>query len=74
MVKVDLWFFMRGWIGAGWVPCGARLAIVGAPAPSPLPRGGEPLQGPPPTPAAEDDIDDVLERARERSAIRQEFL
>ena len=56
------------------VPCGARPAIVGAPAPSPLPRGSEPLRGPPPTPAAEDDIDDVLKRARERSIIRQEFL
>ena len=47
---------------------------MGAPAPSPLPRGGEPLQGPPPTPVAEDDIDDVLNRARERIVIRQEFL
>ena len=58
----------------GWVPCGARPAIVGAPAPSPLPRRGEPLQGPPPASMAEDDVDDVLKRARGRSAVRQEFL
>ena len=58
----------------GWVPCGARPAIVGAPAHYPLPRGGEPLQGPPLTLMAEDDVDGVLKHARERSAIRREFL
>ena len=58
----------------GWVPRRARLVMVGAPTPSPLPRGGEPLQGPSPMLTAEDDIDDVLRHARECNAIRREFL
>ena len=53
---------------------GVRPAIMMAPAPSPLPRGGMPVRGPPRKPGAEDDVEDVLERARERRALRQGFL
>lgn len=55
-------------------PCGPSPVIVGAPAPSPLPRGGELLQGSSIAPATKDDINDMLRRARERSVVRQEFL
>ena len=57
-----------------WVPGGAHPTIAGAPAPSPLPRGGEPLQGPLIALAAEDDINSMLKLARERSIVRCEFL
>lgn len=56
------------------VPCGARAVIMGAPAPSPMPRGGVPLQGPPSALAVEDGVDDVLGRAQESSVVRKEFL
>ena len=52
----------------------ARPAIVRAPAPSPLPRGGVLVHGPPRAPGAEDDTEDVLERARQRRALCQGFL
>ena len=52
----------------------ARPAIVRAPAPSPLPRGGALVRGPPRMPEAEGDAEDVLEHALERRALRQGFL
>ena len=52
----------------------ARPAIARAPAPSPLPRGGVLVRGPPRAPEAKGDAEDMLEHARERRALRQGFL
>ena len=48
--------------------------IMGALAPSPLPRGGKPLRGPPTTLAMEDDISSVLKLALEQSVIRHDLF
>ena len=52
----------------------AHPAIARVPAPSPLPRGGALVRGPPCAPEAEGDAEDLLERARECHALRQGFL
>ena len=53
---------------------GVRPAIARAPAPSPLPSGGVLIRGPPRASEAEGDAEDMLQRARERHALRQGFL
>ena len=69
---------MRSSFGDGLAPGRASgeacPAIARAPAPSPLPRRGVLVRGPPRAPGADDDAEDVLERARERRALRQGFL
>src|SRR4051812_9249877 len=58
----------------GWIPRGVHSVTASALAPSPAPGGAVPPRGPPHTPAAEGDAEDVLRRARERRALREEFL
>jgi len=54
----------------------ARRGVVASrvPAPSPLPRGGALISAPRRLLGADDSVEDVLERARERRALRQGFL
>ena len=74
MVEVGPWLFSGNGYAPVQVPYGARPATVEAPASSPLPIGGEPLQGPLTAPATEDNISNMLKLARERSIVRHEFL
>ena len=69
---------LRSSFGEGLAPGRASgeacPAITRALAPNPLPRGGVPTHGPPHVPGVEDDAEDVLRRAWERSTLRREFL
>ena len=49
-------------------------AVARVPAPSPLPGGGVLIRGPRRLLGADDGVEDVLKRARERRALRQGFL
>ena len=52
----------------------AYPAVARVPAPSPLREGGVLSRGPRRLLGADDGVEDVLERARERRALRQGFL
>ena len=58
----------------GRIPREVCSALSRAPAPSHAPGGGLPPRGPPHAPLGEGDAEDVLRRARERRALREEFL
>ena len=55
-------------------PREAWLAPMAAPAPSPLLRGGAPLQASPAAPVVEDEVGRALEFEHERSVVRHELF
>ena len=57
-----------------WAPRKAWLAPGAAPAPSPLLRGGAPLQASPAAPVVEDEVGRALEFEHERSVVRHELF
>lgn len=69
---------LRSSLGEGLAPGRASgeacQTITRAPAPSPLPRGGVLIRGPRRLLGADDDAEDMLERAQRRRVLRQGFL